>query len=205
MPGYVYDNGEDLVGYLFCGKLNPAYSYAGSYYFVKTDVSATPYTRADFFVSDKTLTGNYSVKLPFNTDPKWVAVGGGSSYSVELKTADNASLGTWYTCDYGASVPEAPGTQYSFANANNISGVTVPDKSRFEALIENCSWTKLTVHGQTGFLGSAASGFLFFPANAGYWSSTDPWSCSFSTDAAKPSMSDGSGTGTGYCVRPVLD
>ena len=57
LPGYAYGNGT-AKGYLFSGKIDTDYSYGSNYYFAKTKVEADPAnnTRADYFVSGKTLT-----------------------------------------------------------------------------------------------------------------------------------------------------
>lgn len=179
MPGYAYSG-----GYLFSGKIITSYSIDG-YYFAKTNTSDN--SRADYFVTGKTLASHSSVKLPANNDiyevvsgtpnnGKWVPVG--SEILVELFGSDlTTSFGTWYTCNYGQSVPEARGDLYTFNNANSL-GVLLPTKEQFESInnSSNCSYTWITIHGKVGAVIKAERGFLFFPAhdntNGSYWSST---------------------------------
>ena len=168
--------GDDMTGY----------AYSGNYYFAKTKTADN--SRADYFVSGKTIASHSAVKLPAGdnvyavesgtpNDGKWVPVG--SDITVELFRPDLAtSLGNWYTCNYGQSVPEALGTLYTFADANALEGVTLPTSDQFETInnSSNCSYTWLTVHGQQGAVIKAARGFLFLPAQFSdlgcYWSST---------------------------------
>ena len=191
MPGYAYNE-----GYLFSGKINGSYSStrwdgssaveAHAYYFAKTKVGDG--TRHDYFVSDKTLTRHSAIKLPANDDiystvntGKWVPVGSGIAVRLFQVTGSGSSetfspLGKWYTCNYGQSVPEAPGTLYTFDAATAL-GVTLPTKNQIEDIYNNCTETWLTVHGIQGAVIKAGQGFLFLPAQeiAGgdYWSSTE--------------------------------
>lgn len=164
MPGYAYSG-----GYLFSGKLG-SWGYGSNYYFAKT--KAADNSRADYFVTGKTLSSHSAVKLPANNDSKWQAVG--SDKLVQL-TDDGF---WWHTCNYGQSVPEAVGTQYGFNDVNSL-GVSIPTKEQFELIINSsdCSYTWLTVHGHQGTVVKASRGFLFLPANdtyvGGYWSSTE--------------------------------
>lgn len=186
MTGYAYSG-----GYLFSGKLNGSYSYGG-YYFAKTKTADN--TRADYFVSGKTLASHSAVKLPANDNVyglrygspnagKWVPVGSNITVPLYHVTGSGSSeaassLGKWYTCNYGQAVPESLGSLYTFAAANAL-GVTLPNKDQFEAINNSskCSYTWLTVHGQQGVVIKAARGFLFLPAQGGsdgdYWSSTE--------------------------------
>ena len=178
MPGYAYSG-----GYLFSGKLVGSWEYGQNYYFAKTKTADN--SRADYFVTGKTLESHSAVKLPANdniyavvagtpNDGKWVPVGSGTFvglYASDLTT----SLGTWHTCNYNQSVPEAVGSTYTFADANAL-GATLPTKEQFELTnnSSDCYW--ISVHGQQGTVVKAARGFLFFPAhdgtNGGFWSST---------------------------------
>jgi len=170
MPGYAYSD-----GYLFSGKLG-SWEYGSNYYFAKTKVADN--SRADYFVTGKTLSSHSAVKLPANGDAKWVAVGGDR---IARLTSGSVDLGVWYTCNYGQSVPESVGTCYSFNDANSIAGITLPSYDQFQALIDNCAWKTLSIHGQKGRVVAADNGFLFLPwPDAGcYWSSSkfndDPW------------------------------
>ena len=197
MVGYAYGIGH-AKGYLFSGKLNADYNsrrFVGetmikndAYYFAKTKVESDPAdnTRADYFVSGKTIASHSATKLPANGNAKWQAVGSGIYH--ELKHILDAgtpwesetTMGKWYTCNYGCTVPEQLGTLYTFDDANAL-GVSLPTKDQFE-LINNssyCSYTWLTVHGQQGVVIKADRGFLFLPAQYGtdgygvYWSSTE--------------------------------
>ena len=188
MTGYAYSG-----GYLFSGKLNGSYNYGG-YYFAKT--KAADGSRADYFVSGKALASHSAVKLPANDNVyevkydtpnkgKWVPVGSGINVTLyKIQDAGTAwesigTLGEWYTCNYGQSVPEALGSLYTFDDANAL-GVSLPTNAQFQMIANssNCSYTWLTVHGQQGAVFKAGRGFLFLPghhsAGAGfYWSSTE--------------------------------
>lgn len=186
MTGYAYSE-----GYLFSGKLNGSYTYGG-YYFAKTKTADN--SRADYFVSGKTLASHSAVKLPandnvytstVNSTGKWIPVGSGITVTL-YKILDAGTAGEsmgpldkWYTCNYGQSVPEALGSLYSFDAANALD-VSLPTKAQFQMIANssNCSYTWLTVHGQQGAVFKAGRGFLFLPghhsAGAGfYWSSTE--------------------------------
>ena len=198
MPGYAYSG-----GYLFSGKLNSEYhSYcrndyesveANAYYFSKTKAGGTD--RHDYFVSGKMLTSHSAVKLPANdnvyaigdfgmpNNGKWVPVGNGiycqlryianpgTSYEIE------ESLGIWHTCNWNCTTPEQLGVFYYFDAANGLQGAKLPNKRMFESLLNNCSLTWLTIHGQPGLVFCALKGFLFLPAqdetNGSYWSSDE--------------------------------
>ena len=185
MTGYAYQG-----GYLFSGKLT-SWTYGSNYYFAKTKTADN--TRADYFVSGKTLASHSAVKLPANdnvyspssTSGKWVPVGSGISVSLYDVIGSGISEafsplgnGKWYTCNYGQAVPESLGSLYTFDAANAL-GVTLPTKDQFESInnSSNCSYTCLTVHGQQGVVIKAARGFLFLPAQndstSNYWSSTE--------------------------------
>lgn len=181
MPGYAYSG-----GYLFSGVLNPDYAYSGNYYFAKTKTADG--TRADYFVTGKTLASHSAVKLPANssvysasnTSGKWIPVGSGVTVPLfnvtgTPPTQNSTSLGTWQTCNYGQTAPEALGSLYTFDAANAL-GVTLPTKDNFVTLITDCTITWLTVRGQPGAVVKASRGFLFLPAQNGsngyYWSST---------------------------------
>lgn len=110
MTGYAYSG-----GYLFSGKLNADYAYSGNYYFAKTRPSDG--TRADYFVTDKTLASHSAVKLPANsneysasnTSGKWIPVGSGLTVNMGTVTVDEymaQDLKNWQTCNQGATKPE---------------------------------------------------------------------------------------------------
>ena len=187
MTGYAYQG-----GYLFSGKL-ASWAFGSNYYFAKTKTADN--TRADYFVSGKTLASHSAVKLPANDNVyevkydtpnkgKWVPVGSDITVSLYDVTGSGISeatslLGKWYTCNYGQAVPESLGSLYTFDDANAL-GVTLPTKDQFMLISDssNCSYTCLTVHGQQGVVIKAARGFLFLPAQkndftCNYWSSTE--------------------------------
>lgn len=178
MPGYSYSG-----GYLFSGKLT-TYGYDhpdlgvlsyGGYYFAKTKVSDN--TRHDYIVTGKTLASHSAVKLPANGNSKWEAVGSGIHVTINYDAGGGlgGSMG-WQTCNYGCSKPEELGTAYSFADANAIDGIKMPNKENFQAMIDHCSWTWVQIHGQMGVVVKGTSGFIFLPAGSGsigyYWTST---------------------------------
>lgn len=186
MPGYAYSG-----GYLFSGKLT-SWGYGSNYYFAKTKTADN--SRADYFVTGKTLASHSAVKLPANdnvyevksgspNNGKWVPVGSDITVSLYKVTGSGISeevspLGKWHTCNYGQAVPESLGEFYTF-NGAKVLGVTLPTKDQF-ALINNssnCSYIWLTVHGQQGVVIKAPRGFLFLQAqygsDGGYWSSTE--------------------------------
>ena len=182
MPGYAYSG-----GYLFSGKLG-SWEYGSNYYFAKTKTDDN--SRADYFVTGKTLYSHIAVKLPANDDiyavvsgkpnnGKWVPVGSGTT--VGLFASDlTTSLGLWDTCNYGQSVPEAYGTFYLFNEANAL-GATLPTKEQFELIADsgNCSYIRIKIHGLVGTVVKASRGFLFMPKqpnedwSGGYWSCTE--------------------------------
>ncbi len=163
MLGYKYNG-----GYLFSGKLNTSYSGTG-FYFIKNNASNSE--RRDYLVTGKTLSSHSAVKLPANGSSKWLQVG--PTKYVELKMANNFSLGSWCTCNYGASLPEQIGTTLDF---NGAIAQHAASDGQFQDLIYNCTWAWTTVNGQGGMGVKAATGFLFLPAQDGtsgdYWSSS---------------------------------
>ena len=163
MPGYKYQG-----GYLFSGKLNTSYAGTG-YYFLKNNHLKKE--RRDYLVTGKTLESHCAVKLPANGSSNWLEVG--PDKYVELKTADNVSLGTWCTCNYESDLPENVWTS-SFLSFNDAKSIA-PSKDQLQALIDNCSWEWVTVDGKGGMGVKAATGFLFLPAQ--YDTSGNYWSC----------------------------
>ena len=183
MTGYAYDNGTDPKGFIFSGKLVSGYrsasynrrtsttEYATDYYLAKTKTEDG--SRADYFIQGKTLVSHSAVKLPANVNSKWQAVGSGIYY--ELKHIVDAgmpweaeiSLGKWYTCNYGCTVPEQLGTLYTFDDANALTGITLPTVAQFEVISTtgHTDWIWLSVHGQVGMVVKASNAFLFLPAN----------------------------------------
>ena len=164
MVGYAYQD-----GYLFSGKFT-SWSYGKNYYFYKTKVSDG--SRADYFAQPANALASHSaVKLPANNSDRWITVGANA-------TVNMGSAGTWYTCNYGCTVPEQLGTSYSFEDAN--ANATLPSKTQFESLVNtsNYSRTMIKVHGKQGYVFKAKTGtsFLFLPETGSntfkYWSST---------------------------------
>lgn len=193
MRGYVYKG-----GYLFSGKLNPKYGYSGRYYFAKTRIADN--SRADYFVSGKTLSSHSSVKLPGNDsifdsetdvlkEGKWIPVGKDKWVYLYRQTGDDFSpIGgiVWATCNYGESVPEAVEKSYTYDEANNLSANgALPRVDQFILLTNNgnvtdfFSYAHITVHGQDGLVIRADRGFLFLPATVispfvcEYWSADE--------------------------------
>ena len=198
MLGYKYNG-----GYLFSGKLNTSYSGTG-FYFIKNNASNSE--RRDYLVTGKTLSSHSAVKLPANGSSKWLQVG--PTKYVELKMANNFSLGSWCTCNYGASLPEQIGTTLDF---NGAIAQHAASDGQFQDLIYNCTWAWTTVNGQGGMGVKAATGFLFLPAQDG--TSGDYWSSSTVFDVEGVFLSfDKSGNRDllfndrtiKYAVRPIL-
>lgn len=188
MTGYAYQG-----GYLFSGKLNSSYVsvresgaawiYNDAYYFAKTKTADN--SRADYYAFGKSLTSHSAIKLPANSNVyaaqygspnngKWVPVGSG--ITVSFFDGDDlmaTPLGTWDTCNYNQSVPEALGSLYTIDAAKAL-GVTLPTLSQFFAIsrASRCSYTWLTVHGQPGGVFKAVYGLVFLPGQSGlgqYW------------------------------------
>lgn len=184
MTGYVYGSGA-AKGHLFSGKLNGSYSFGG-YYFAKTKTADN--SRADYFVTGKTLASHSAVKLPAQNNERWSPVG--ENVTVNM----GSDIGIWFTCNYGCSVPEQIGTLYSFQDANAL-GVDLPSKELFEKInnASYCSYTWLEIHSQPGVVFKSEQGFLFLPTTRSdvgeYWSSTEhsdsqAWYCNFIKDFA---------------------
>lgn len=198
MLGYKYNG-----GYLFSGKLNTSYSGTG-YYFIKNNASNSE--RRDYLITGKTLSSHSAVKLPANGNSKWLQVG--PSKYVELKGAYNTNLGSWRTCNYGASLPEQIGTTLDFDNAVAQHAAS---EGQFQDLINYCTWAWTSVNGQVGMGVKAATGFLFLPAQ--YETSGDYWTSSTAFDVEGVFLSfDKSGNRDllfndrtiKYAVRPIL-
>lgn len=172
MPGYAYSG-----GFLFSGKL--VSGYGSNHYFAL--IKNSDNTRHDYFVTGKTLASHSAVKLPANGNGKWQPVGSGQYF--EMKK-DNMSLGKWYTgnfYDNGSSAtsclnPEDTGTKLNHTSASARTDFTLPSKDQYDALIANCSWTWLSIHGVYGMVVKSDTGFLFFRSSndnkCDYWTST---------------------------------
>lgn len=153
LPGYVYRN-----GYLFSGKLRSDYGFGGNYYFAKKKTSDN--TRADYFVTGKTLTSRKGVKLPANNNTSWQQVG--PSHSVVMQTGTS-----WFTCN-----SKDAQTRLIYPDKvkpliySNASSMSLPSETEFNNLIANSSQTWISIHGRYGmvFKSNSGSGFLFLPA-----------------------------------------
>ena len=165
----------DKGGWLFSGVLNNNYAYKndGRYYFAKTWYSDN--IRQDYYITGKTLASHNAVKLPAIGNSKWQTVG--SDVTVTLKTSDNTSLGTWYTCNFGQRAPESLGTLMDFESANQQTQFNLPNKAEFERIVNNCTWTRVSIKGEIGYVVQAAQGFIFLPTQTvssvycKYWTS----------------------------------
>ena len=217
MPGYAYGG-----GYLFSGLLNDGYTsqrYEGetkidndAYYFAKTKVADG--SRADYFVTGKTLGSHSAVKLPANDNVyalkygtpntgKWVPVGSGVTVTIGNVTGSGMSeafsnFGTWHTCNYGQTAPEALGTLYNFADANAL-GVTLPTKAQCETLANGTKTAFMNVHGQLCMAAKADRGLILLPCDdivgGDYWTSTEynsyqAWTYNFSTMGGNTTIAD---------------
>ncbi|MBQ6957986.1 MAG: hypothetical protein IJP77_05460 [Bacteroidales bacterium] len=187
MTGYAYGTDDDK-GYLFSGKLT-TWNYDG-YYFAKTKTADQ--TRADYFVTGKTLESHSAVKLPANDnvyipgsgDGKWILVGPGkfvNLYRPYPSNIENPFVVSWATCNYGASRPEEKGTLLAFKEAKdaaNDNNVYLPSKDLFNLLANQTivKHTAITVHGKSGFVISASRGFLFLPVTSIDGFTCDYWS-----------------------------
>ena len=172
MPGYAYSG-----GFLFSGKL--VNGYGSNHYFAL--IKNSDNIRHDYFVTGKTLASHSAVKLPANGNGKWQPVGSGQYF--EMKKG-NTSLGKWYTGNFydngtvatSCLNPEDAGTKLTHASAIARTDFTLPSKDQYDALIANCSWTWLSIHGVYGMVVKSDTGFLFFPSSdnnrCDYWTST---------------------------------
>lgn len=176
MLGYAYGSGDNK-GYLFSGKLT-TWKYGSNYYFAKTKTADG--SRADYFVTGKTLTSHSAVKLPANdnvyatqkdglpNDGKWIPVGSGITVQLgkfygEGILEEFASYGTWHTCNYNCTKPEEIGDLLTFDQANSIEGITLPTKGQFAMIRNYCSMTTMSIHGGIGKVANANLGFIFLP------------------------------------------
>lgn len=186
LPGYAYGGGLLFSG-KFVSNYNDTYNTTfvidgdaitgPSYYFAKTKEDDG--SRADYFVTGKTLTSHKAYKLPSNGDSKWQAVGADITMSL---SKGETSLGTWHTCNYECSLPEQPGSvgvNSAFPSYGNTPEQhLLPPFLVFEKMVNNCPRTWISIHGHHGFVFKADNGFLFFPAGApddnqiNYWTST---------------------------------
>ena len=176
MPGYAYQG-----GYLFSGKLVPDSQYAtegnngisfvGRYYFVKTKVSDS--SREDYCTDAVTLTSHFAAKLPANGSPKWIPVG-------PDKYVDLGGDVKWATCNLTCDRPEEIKVLFAYntltktpigAPAIDLNGVTIPESSHGQWLIDNCTKGAYIVCGQVGlvFKSTTTGGFIFLPCLHRNW------------------------------------
>ena len=162
MRGYKYKG-----GWLFSGRTSSRFDSFGSY-FILTDLMGE--NRHDYSVLGDLYNIQPFTKFPPIGNSEWVAVG--ENKYVELKTEDNVSLGTWSTCNVGATVPEEIGAYLDFSVAI-MRGA--PSENEIRDLFSKCTLAWVTVNDHPGVLVKAASGFLFLPHNQAYnvyWTST---------------------------------
>ena len=185
LPGYAYSG-----GLIFSGKLVSTYNdtykttyviggdpiEGPCYYFAKIKLSDG--SRADYFVSGKTISNHKAYKLPSNDNSKWLAVGADKTVSL---SKDATSLGTWHTCNYECSIPEQPGkadVESGFPQYGESPVHSLPSFPVFENLVTKCPRTWISIHGHHGFVFNADDGFIFLPAGApnddqiNYWTNT---------------------------------
>lgn len=161
LPGYAYKG-----GYLFSGKLVTSYAYSYNYYFAKTKVLGN--SREDYFVTSfsKRLKSHSSIKLPANGNSSWQEVG--DQKSVNLRSKTNVDLGTWFTCNFGETVPEGAdeNKRYDFSYAQSKTGV--PTRDQLSNLVNNTTKNAVSIHGQWGYVFAGYNGrFLFIPGQFG--------------------------------------
>lgn len=187
MPGYAYQG-----GYLFSGKLVSSYAYSYNYYFAKTKVQG--HSREDYFFSSfsKRLQSHSSVKLPANGNSSWQEVG--DQKSVNLRSKTNADLGTWFTCNFGETVPEGAdeNNRHDFYFAQTKTGV--PTRDQLSNLVNNTTKNAVSIHGQWGYVFAGYNGrFLFIPGQFGdsggvfsctEYDSTTAWYMMFNTNTS---------------------
>jgi hypothetical protein len=72
--------------------------------------------------------------------------------------------------------PEDNGTLLTYNDASARTDFTLPSKNQYDALITNCTWTWLSIHGVYGMVVQSDTGSLFFPSSdnnrCDYWTST---------------------------------
>lgn len=161
MPGYPHKG-----GYLFSGMMVSSYAYGQNYYFTKTKTANNTSTRADYFVSGKSLSSHMSITLPANNSSKWLPMG--SDETVHLtKTINNEvkDYGYWYTCNLGETKPENMGTRKSFEDASTFltAHKRFATKDELDGMTENLTWIPMSILRKAGIVAVSDTGFLFFP------------------------------------------
>ena len=168
LVGFAYNNGKGKKGYLFSGKLNADYNYAGHYFAKKKYPSQD---RSDYFVTTTNLplASGSAITLPADGNDRWIPVGPG-------KTVYVGYCGTWATCNLGANLPEEMGS-------GSVISEEIEKAATFPSL-EQCSNLKadeepitLTIHGVLGVVFDDGPGFIFMPFYGStdsefYWTST---------------------------------
>ena len=83
----------------------------------------------------------------------------------------------WASCDYGTVSPYVGGPAFPFSSYNMTFNYTwgekwsVPSKTQWSELFNNCEFTRTTINGVSGFLATANNGnTIFFPCVT-YWTS----------------------------------
>ena len=204
MVGYAHET-RSGKGYRFGGRLNPLYGYDGYCFSLK---KAGDGSRSDLFVAGTELfSGHHTVTLPAAGSAEWQEVGSGKTASMRVGGKD---LGTWYTCNYGATVPEEPGKHVM---EDEATAQGAPTADQFRALMDECTWSSASIDGKCGLVASSDTGFIFLPADAGTAGSY--WSCSpgsgkdfllgfyFALDQQQRFLEDYS-RGMYHMVRPVV-
>ena len=213
MTGYAHTSPSAY--FLFSGKLAAGYPNGNKYCFslIRHITSPESTSRADYFISGKSLSSHASVKLPDKASEKWVGVG--KDIAVLLKKGDN-SYGYWYTCNEGTYNlwPEGPNRlNYADASACVSTEKRLPSSAEFEALKNNLTWIDFKLFGQLGYIIHTTPGtaFIFLPVYDGgdlvkniyYWTND-------SSDASNASsyyinMLDFSQTGAGTSPKANLN
>ena len=175
LPGYAYGSSVEK-GYLFSGKLVSEYNYGLKdrgfcYYFARTKTSDG--SRADYFEKrENALESHDAVKLPGHDSERWITVGTNVTVYID-------ELGTWYTCNYGATAPEELGTKLNWADA--VASGTLPSEYVFWTVFASAERTWMGIHGKEGWVVKSiygnGNGFIFLPKTdedeSTYWSSTE--------------------------------
>ena len=162
MIGFPCEYGGER-GYLFCGLFTRNLDGA---YMILTDKSSGK--RWDYFFPDNSIFNSREVvHLPAPGEGSgWQAMDPDKPVAMRVGTKD---LGTWYLCNYGAVTPDGEGklVSYSEAAANDA-----PTREEIEMLFNGCKRTLSKVGESEGVVLQSDSGFLFFPTNAAYWTSS---------------------------------
>lgn len=163
--GYAY-----CGGYLFSGKLNGSYAYAGNYYFAK--LKASDLSREDYFVHvNGSLASHAAIALPANGNSKWIPVGNGKTVTLKKTVVPSNEIidfGTWQTCNFGESQPEANWASDSdimkkfqeLADTNKL-----PSKIQFDTIRKSLPWYPVSVHTKPCQVVKSDTGFMLLPMN----------------------------------------